>query len=60
MAKMTSKQLPDDFINPFKGRNPDEVWKELMKNAKPISKDEEADIIANAKSLQKESDNEKN
>ncbi len=40
MAASKKKKLPSDFDNPFQGRNPDEVWQELRKNAKPISREE--------------------
>lgn len=40
MATSKKHPLPPDFKNPFKGRNPDEVWKELKQNAKHISREE--------------------
>lgn len=54
MSKYTSKSLPSDFVNPFKGRNPDEVWKELQCSSRPLSKEEETKIIQEANRLQKE------
>jgi hypothetical protein len=30
----------DAIVNPFDGRNPDEVWAELKSKAMPISKEE--------------------
>jgi len=40
MAISKKKALPPDFKNPFEGRNADEVWQELKKNAKPVSREE--------------------
>jgi hypothetical protein len=39
VAASKKHSLPPDFINPFEGRNPDEVWAELKKNAKHISRE---------------------
>ena len=36
----STKQSLPDFINPFDGRDPEEVWKELKAKAKPITKEE--------------------
>lgn len=40
MATSKNHFLPPDFINPFEGRNPDEVWEELKQNAKHITREE--------------------
>jgi len=40
MASSKKKALPSDFKNPFEGRKAEEVWQELMKNAKPITREE--------------------
>ncbi len=40
MAHSKKNTLPPDFHNPFEGRNPDEVWKELNKGSRPISREE--------------------
>lgn len=40
MAASKKRPLPPDFINPFEGRNRDEVWKELDKYSKHISREE--------------------
>ncbi|HWZ21642.1 MAG TPA: hypothetical protein VNW06_03250 [Cytophagaceae bacterium] len=33
-------KLSSDFKNPFDGRNPEEVWKELKEKSKPITREE--------------------
>lgn len=38
MNTKNSTQLSADFINPFLGRNPEEVWKELKDKSTPINK----------------------
>lgn len=40
MENSKKKPLPADLHNPFEGRNPDEVWNELKKNAKHISRED--------------------
>jgi hypothetical protein len=40
MAASKKHSLPPDFINPFEGRDRDEVWKELDKYSKHISREE--------------------
>jgi hypothetical protein len=39
-ANSKNKPLPADLHNPFEGRNPEEMWKELKKDAKHISREE--------------------
>lgn len=53
MSKPFFKSLPSDFVNPFKGRNPEQVWKELQPNARPVSKEEMTEIKKKANRLQK-------
>ncbi len=40
--------------NPFKNRNAEEVWKELSKNSKPISREEAHRKMKEAALLQKQ------
>lgn len=40
--------------NPFKGRNAEEVWKEISKNSKPISKEEAYRKMKEAARMQKQ------
>lgn len=40
-----NKSLPKDFKNPFEGKDPEKVWEKLMKNARPISREEELEIL---------------
>lgn len=40
MAKPKKKPLPADVYNPFKGRDPQEVWKEISGKTTPISREE--------------------
>lgn len=35
-----------NFNNPFQGRNPEEVWSELMAKSKPVDKDKILDKLA--------------
>ncbi|HYG37291.1 MAG TPA: hypothetical protein VD908_01675 [Cytophagales bacterium] len=40
MAANKKHPLPPDFNNPFENRDPNEVWEDLKKNAKPVSREE--------------------
>jgi hypothetical protein len=40
MAVNKKHPLPPDFKNPFENQDPMEVWKELKKNAVPVSRGE--------------------
>lgn len=40
--------------NPFTGRNPSQVWKELLQNSKPIPKEEALRRMKEASEAQKD------
>jgi hypothetical protein len=52
---MTTNKIPQKIVNPFDTDDKEKVWKDLLKNSRPISKAAALQKMKEASELQKKS-----